>query len=110
MHDIKPGDFLVETLVTDSVGYFVTKTSAKSIWVVPAHRTAITKGESNGSPYPVVLTAIEAPVDTADERRLGIRKGGLFKTASWARPLRPAPTADFGDEGVRPYVRTDYSY
>lgn len=112
-HDIKPGDFLVETLVTDTVGWYVTKVTAKSIWVVPAVRSGLAESPGAGdSPYPVVLSAIEAPaeIDPEDERRLGLRKGGIFKSVSYGRPLRPAPTTVFEGHGELPYVKTDYSF
>jgi len=111
-HDIRPGDFLVYRLVTDTTGYYVTKVTERSIWLVPAHRTSITKSKSNGSPFPTVYKAIEAPVDIKEHeaKRYGIRKDGTFRIAGWANPLHKAPVTDFGVEGERPYVETDYSF
>lgn len=109
-HSISAGDFLVETLVTDTVGWYVVKASERSIWIVRAdHGETQGIDNPNGSPYPVVLTALVAPADQSDVRRCGLRKDGTFRSVSFGRPLRPAPTVDFGGETL-PYIKTDYSY
>jgi len=112
LHPFNEGDCVCYTLVTDTRAFFVTKVTEKSIWIAPAHRTSITKAIDNGSPYPTVLTAVEPLIDCepTEIKRVGLRKDGTFRVAGWAHSLRHTPTTDFGDEGVRPFESTDYSY
>jgi hypothetical protein len=107
-HSISAGDFLVETLVTDTIGWYVVKVTDRSIWIVPAD-FGVRVTHLNGSPYPVVLTSLVAPSDLTYPRRCGLRKDGTFRSWGDRRPLRPAPTAEFDGETL-PYIKTDYSY
>lgn len=99
--DPQVGDFLVETLVTDTVGWEVIARTASTLTLRTTqdgeviHRT--------NAAYPVVLTAIASRPDgpTTTVRR---RKDGTFRLGGGSA-LRPAPTR----EGV-PFTRTDYSF
>lgn len=109
-HGISAGDFLVETLVTDTYGWYVVRASERSIWIVPAdHGETHSIDNPNGSPYPLTLTALVAPADLSDPRRCVLRKDDTFRYRGDCRPLRPAPTAEFDGETL-PYIKTDYSY
>jgi hypothetical protein len=109
--DVQAGDFVTETLWTDTIVHYVVKATEKSIWLVRAKETGVTASRSNGSPFPIVFRAVDAP-DNIDHAgyRVGLRKDGTFRTMQGGRPLRKAETMHFDGLGERPYSRVDYSY
>lgn len=103
--DFQVGDFLVETLVTDTRAYEVVGRTAKTLTVYPCADGAVVKRENrDGNPWPCVWTAIQSCDERVKsaERVVRLRKDGTYRVSSWA-PLRHAPLID----GV-PCTFTDY--
>jgi len=84
-------DYLQYTMVTDTQVYRVTRVSESSIWVIPCSQKKDGNKwvENRGGPYPCVWTEVE-PNERAEPKRLGRRKDGTFRIASYCHPLRPA--------------------
>lgn len=99
----KVGDFLSETLVTDSRAYVVVAVTEKTIKVVPAGHGEVVKRQENGSPYPIVWSEIVAPENTSKAKAVRLRKDGTLRLGT--NPLYPATIIN-----GTPATRTDYSY
>lgn len=102
--DFQVGDFLVETLVTDTRAYEVIAKTAKTLRLRPCGIGKAVKRENrDGNPWPCVWSAITRwPTDECD-RTVRLRKDGTYRSANWGKPLRHAPLID----GV-PCTFTDY--
>ena len=100
---VTPGDFLAETLVTDTRVYEVVGRTAKTLKLRSTKGGETLRRENrDGNPYPVIYTAaLPDPQGTVMTVRL--RKDGTYRTAGWANPLRPATTID-----GKPATYTDY--
>lgn len=101
--DPQVGDFISETLVTDTRTYVVTKVTAQTIRIQGTSQGEIVKSENrDGNPWPCTYREAvrdpEAPI-----RTLRRRKDGTFRVAGWANPMRPATMVD-----GKPCTYTDY--
>jgi hypothetical protein len=86
------GDFVQEVLVTDTLVYEVTATTAKTMTVRRTRDTGTVASENrDGNPYPVVYTGQE-PDPGGYTRLVRLRKDGTYRVGS--RPLRPAWRVD----------------
>lgn len=102
--DPQPGDFVSETLWTDTRVYTVVKRTAKTITVRPCLRGARVKRDNpGGNPWPVDWDAAHASDDDSHDRTLRLRKDGTYRSGPGGRPFRPATRID----GV-PCFYTDY--
>jgi hypothetical protein len=98
------GDFVAETLVTDTVVYEVVAVTAKTIQVRTTRGTNnVLKSENRGgNPYPVQWTEVLSD-PTGKVRRLGKRKDGTFRWAANSGKFRAATLID-----GKPVNYTDY--
>jgi hypothetical protein len=91
----KPGDFVSETLVTDTRTYEVVATTAKTIKVRTTGRTNnVLKTENvGGNPYPCTwFEVVSDPTGTVFTLRL--RKDGTYRFAANSGKFRPATLVD----------------
>ncbi len=98
---IDTANFVVETLVTDTVAYEVVGRTAATMKIRPMLRGEVVSSTSlDGNPWPVVIeSAVVA--ETAPVRTLRRRQDGTFRTGRSSNPLRPA---------ANPTFRTDYRH
>ncbi len=102
----KPGDFVSETLVTDTRTYEVVGVTAKTIRIRTTGRTnTVLKCENvGGNPYP--CTWYEVTSDpTGIVFKLRLRQDGTFRFAANSGKLRPATMVD-----GKPASFVDYRY
>jgi hypothetical protein len=99
------GDYVAETLVTDTRVYKIIKVTAKTITVMPGRQGETVKVENrDGNPFPCVWTAITFnDADAPYAYTLRLRKDGTYRMGNTARPLRPAQLID-----GQPVSYTDY--
>jgi len=104
-HSFQVGDFLSETLVTDTQVWEVIETTAKTVTVRDTRRV---EGVIQ-SPSPMfVRYAVEPdPGSKAVVRR--VRKDGTVRIENWSRPLRPSKPIQF-EEGEYHYEEVDWSF
>lgn len=105
VRDAEVGDFLAETLVTDTRVWEVVGRTAKTLKVRATTGGEILKREEiDGNPWPVVFTeAVSCPEAEVVVARL--RKDGTYRLFGHGNALRPAATID-----GKPVTRVDYRY
>lgn len=103
--DVQPGDFLNETLVTDTLCYEVIKVTPATITVRQTARGETIKSENrDGNPYPCTWT--EALTDpTGRTSMVRRRKDGTYRMGQGGRALRHAILVD-----GKPATFTDYRF
>lgn len=108
--EVKAGDYLAESLVTDTLVYKVVKVTAKTVTVQRTKTSGNVHkdGKCDEGAYGLSVTW-EEQVDNPDAktRTLRVRKDGTIRAGSHtgARPFRPARMID----GV-PVRRVDYRF
>ena len=103
--EFKVGDFVSETLVTDTRTYEVVATTAKTIKVRTTSQGDVVKSESrDGNPWPLTWTEV---VSDPNGRvfTLRLRKDGTYRMGDGANRLRPATVVD-----GKPTSYTDYRF
>ena len=99
----KVGQFLVETLVTDTVAYEIVKVTDKTMTVRYCGHSGERIGERDvDGPWPVVYSKITSEPN-GPLFKVGLRKDGTYRVGT--HPLRDAPVHD----GV-PFTVTDYRF
>lgn len=99
------GDFISQTLVTDTVVYEVIDKTPKTILVrETTSGDVLLREESGNSNFPIVWTEARRFV-VGKTYRLRLRKDGTFRISGWANPLRKARLID-----GKPARKTDYSF
>jgi hypothetical protein len=104
-HPFQTGDFVKETLVTDTVVWEVVGMTTKTVTL---RRTARVPNVMR-HPYVMAVDFAVEPDPTAEQVVRKVRKDGTVRLASWARPLRPSHKTTF-DQGEYHYESVDYSY
>jgi hypothetical protein len=99
------GDFVVQTLVTDSIAYEVVKVTEHTVTLRHAGRGEDCGRRDNGSPYPVIYTEI-VPSPGAPEVVCRYNKSLGHICPQGGRSARFAPLTE---DGV-PYTVTDWSF
>lgn len=104
-HQFRPGDFVVETLVTDTSVLEVIAVTAKTVTLRDVQRIP----DAQHSPWPMY---VEFPVESDPNGEVWvrrIRKDGTLRIADWSRPFRKATPKEF-PTGLHYYESVDYSY
>lgn len=97
------GDFVEETLVTDTRVYEVIRATAKTLTLRPVLEDGVVRAENrDGNPFPVVFRKAVADPD-APTFTVRMRQDGTYRIASWASALRPATMIN-----GQPVTFTDY--
>lgn len=101
---VKVGDFLSETLVTDTRVYQVAKVTARTVTLRGTTDGERVRSENrDGNPYPCVWTEAVPVGDEYEMRTVRLRKDGTLRVIDGGRPLRPAQMID-----GKPVTYTDY--
>lgn len=108
--DIQAGDFLSESLVTDTIVYEVVKVTAQTATIRHTDSTGTTHEDPHcdkGANGLSVQWEGCKPNPDAETRRLHIRKDGTLRIGNHtgARPLRPTRTID-----GQPVARRDWRF
>lgn len=102
-HGHLPGDFITETLVTDTRTWEVITTTAQTVTIRNTRYGERLRSENrDGNPWPCVWTEA-LPWPEGDTYTLRRRKDGTFRTHRSARPLRPATVIDGKPVSYRDY-------
>lgn len=104
-YDPQPGDFLKETLVTDTVIWEVTSRTAKTVTL---RKTKQVEGVKN-NPFPMAVEFAVESNPKAETITRRIRKDGSLRIYDWSRPLWKSVPKQFA-EGSYHYEYVDYSF
>jgi hypothetical protein len=102
---VEVGDFVAETLVTDTLVYEVVGVTAATIKVrKTSDGDKVTSKNVDGNPYPIVWTS-QVPDPDAPVRTVRYRKDGTFRSHRSGNPYRYATVIDGA-----PVRYTDYRF
>lgn len=109
--ELKPGMFLAESLVTDTIVYEITKVTPKGCWIRKTKNGETIERDArvDNNAFPVIWTE-QVPDPDAPEKLIRIRKRGWLKLADWGSPLGLARTIENANGDKVPAKRTDYRF